>query len=111
MQLRRLFSKNIKARRTKMRISQEKLAELAGLSVQMVNSVEGCRAWISDKTLVSLAKALGVEVYQLFSPLIEEETRNSDFVFVQSLTKLKNQTSIDRGYTGSNNRANECLGK
>jgi transcriptional regulator with XRE-family HTH domain len=59
-----------------MGISQEKLAELADLSVQMVNSIEGHRAWVSDKTLVALSNALGVEVFRLFTP--GTETRNQE---------------------------------
>jgi len=62
------LSANIKARRKKLGISQEKLAEMANLSVQMVNCIEGHRAWVSDKTLVALSKALGIEVFQLFIP-------------------------------------------
>jgi transcriptional regulator with XRE-family HTH domain len=65
-------------RRKKLGISQEKLAEMADLSVQMVNSIEGHRAWVSDKTLVALSKALGIEVFQLYSgySIKEERTRS-----------------------------------
>jgi hypothetical protein len=44
---------------------------MANLSVQMVNSIEGYRAWVSDKTLIALSQALGIEVFQLFTPGIE----------------------------------------
>jgi hypothetical protein len=44
---------------------------MADLSVQMVNSIEGQRAWVSDRTLLALSMALGIEVYQLFIPNIE----------------------------------------
>jgi transcriptional regulator with XRE-family HTH domain len=66
--LRTLLSANIKARRAALGLSQEKLAELAGLSTRMINAVECCTTWVSDKTLVSLAQALGVEVFRLFAP-------------------------------------------
>jgi transcriptional regulator with XRE-family HTH domain len=66
--LRTLLSANIKARRAALGLSQEKLAELAGLSTRMINAVECCTTWVSDKTLVSLAQALGVEVFHLFAP-------------------------------------------
>ena len=39
------------------------------LSANMINDIEGCRTWISDKTLISLAEALKVETYRLFIPL------------------------------------------
>ncbi|MDR1030826.1 MAG: helix-turn-helix transcriptional regulator [Treponema sp.] len=70
--LRRQLSLNIKSRRRLLGISQEKLAEAADLSAQTVNDIEGCRMWVSDKTIVKLAKALQVEAYQLFLPIIEE---------------------------------------
>ncbi|MDR2632915.1 MAG: helix-turn-helix domain-containing protein [Treponema sp.] len=71
--LRRLLSLNIKSRRRLLGISQEKLAEAADLSAQTVNDIEGCRMWVSDKTIVKLAQALQVEAYQLLLPNIEEK--------------------------------------
>ncbi|MDR0723000.1 MAG: helix-turn-helix domain-containing protein [Treponema sp.] len=70
--LRTLLSLNIKNRRRLLDLSQEKLAEAANLSAQTVNDIEGCRMWVSDKTMVKLAKALKVEIYQLLLPSIEE---------------------------------------
>ncbi|MDR2798140.1 MAG: helix-turn-helix domain-containing protein [Treponema sp.] len=72
--LRKLLSLNIKSRRRILGISQEKLAETADLSAQTVNDIEGCRMWVSDKTIVKLAQALQVEAYQLLLPNIEEKT-------------------------------------
>jgi hypothetical protein len=40
---------------------------MADVSSYMVNSLEGCRTWVSDKTLVKLAGALGVRVSDLFA--------------------------------------------
>jgi hypothetical protein len=34
----------------------------------MINSIEGCRTWVSDKTLIKLADVLRVEVFQLLTP-------------------------------------------
>ena len=56
-----------------MGLSQEKLAELVALSDQTINDIEGCRTWVSDKTLVKIAKALKVEIYQLLFPKSEAE--------------------------------------
>jgi transcriptional regulator with XRE-family HTH domain len=74
-QLRRFLSANIKDRRKKLGISQEKLAELANMSVQTINCIEGCRTWVSDKTLVKLAEVLGVEVFQLLGPVLDDSNR------------------------------------
>ena len=67
--LRKILSKNIKRQREKLGITQEYLAEKASISAAMMNDIEGCRTWVSDKTLVKLASALKVETYRLFVPL------------------------------------------
>jgi transcriptional regulator with XRE-family HTH domain len=66
--IRQILALNIKKRRESLGLSQEKLAESADLSVQTINTIEGCRMWISDKSITRLAKALNVEVFQLFVP-------------------------------------------
>jgi transcriptional regulator with XRE-family HTH domain len=71
--LRKVLSVNIKKYRSELGLSQEKLAELVALSDQTINDIEGCRSWVSDKTLVKIARALNVEVYQLMYPQTEVE--------------------------------------
>ena len=71
--LREILSANIKDRRRALGISQEKLAMAAELSSQTINDIEGCRMWVSDKSIVKLAEALNVEAYQLLIPIIEME--------------------------------------
>ena len=77
------LSTNIKARRETLGISQEKLAELADVSVQMIKGIEGRRSWVGDKMLAKLAHALGVSAFQLLvpakggdSPLVDGLLRN-----------------------------------
>jgi len=54
--------------------SQEKLAENAEISTMMIKDIEGCRTWVSDKTLISLASALKTDIYRLLMPdLLPEE--------------------------------------
>jgi hypothetical protein len=38
------------------------------MSVNMVNDIEGCYTWVSDKTLIRLVAALKTEVWSLFLP-------------------------------------------
>jgi len=66
--IRQILAQNLKKRRESLGLSQERLAELTNLSVQTINTIEGCRMWISDKTITRLAKALKVEIFQLFVP-------------------------------------------
>jgi transcriptional regulator with XRE-family HTH domain len=65
---RKLLAANIKARRSDLGLTQEKLAELVDVSYQMLHDIEGCRTWVSDKTLQSLSAALGVDMYELLCP-------------------------------------------
>jgi transcriptional regulator with XRE-family HTH domain len=78
-----------------MGISQEKLAELAEVSVQMVNTIEGCRTWVSDKMLEKLARALNVSVFQLLSPLFNANLNNSDDFQLQDLINQLRQSIND----------------
>jgi transcriptional regulator with XRE-family HTH domain len=65
---RKLLSANIKARRSELGLTQEKLAELVNVSYQMLHDIEGCRTWVSDKTLQNLSTALEVDIYELLCP-------------------------------------------
>jgi len=67
-EIRKILALNIKKRREILGISQEELAESANLSVQAINTIEGCRMWISDKSITRIAEALDLEVFQLFVP-------------------------------------------
>ena len=95
VQLRKTLSTNIKTRRKKLGISQEKLAELANLSVQMVNGIEGHRVWVSDKTLISLSNALGMEVFQLFTPVTESKKKRHFSLPSSLLVKLRQEIKKD----------------
>ena len=67
--LRRTLSLNIKKQRKILGLTQEKLAETTDLSSQTINDIEGCRMWVSDKTILKLAKVLHIDAYQLFEPV------------------------------------------
>ena len=66
--LRKILSLNIKKQRKILGLTQEKLAEATNLSSQTINDIEGCRMWVSDKTILKLAKVLHVDAYRLFMP-------------------------------------------
>jgi transcriptional regulator with XRE-family HTH domain len=66
--IRQILAGNIKEQRRILGISQEKLAEMAGLSWQTVNSIECQRTWVSDNTLNALAAVFKIETFQLLMP-------------------------------------------
>jgi len=67
-EIRSILAKNLKEQRNKLGLSQEKFAEISGLSIQTINDIEGCRKWVSDKTITKLSLALNLECYQLLLP-------------------------------------------
>ena len=80
-ELQETLAQNIKLYR-KGKFTQETLAEKIGVSSQNINNIEGRRRFPRTDTLVKIADALGVEVYQLFVPqnttpiVIEENDEN-----------------------------------
>ena len=92
--LRVFLSANIKARREALNISQERLAELADVSVQMIRRIEGRRTWVSDKMLLNLAEVLGVAAYQLLVPS-SNETTSENYGLVSSLLRNLKQNIQD----------------
>lgn len=71
-ELHETLSFNIKKYR-KGKFTQEQLAEKIGVSAQNINDIEGKRRWPREATLVKIADALEIDVYQLFVPINLEE--------------------------------------
>jgi transcriptional regulator with XRE-family HTH domain len=76
-------------------ISQEKLAELAGVSAKMINSIEGGRTWVSDKTLLRLAEALRVEPFQLLTPVARKGLKDGSILASDLLGNLRQNIKDD----------------
>ena len=90
-----LLAANIKSHRKKIGFSQEKLAEAADLSTQTISDIEGCRTWVSDKTLENLANVLNIAVFQLFLPLHIENDNNPISFFYNHFIKLRSDIKED----------------
>jgi len=84
--IRKTLSVNIKRHRELLGLSQEKLAEKATISANMVRDIEGCRTWVSDTTLKNIAAALETDIYRLFMPETVSEAENYRTVLLD-LTK------------------------
>ena len=97
-ELRRALSINIKKHRELLGISQEKLAEMAGISSNMIRDIEGCRSWVSDKTLINIAAALKCDTYRLFMPETIQEDENYRTVLLdmtKTFAKVKADVEIN----------------
>jgi len=59
------LGQKIKFERKKRNLSQEKLAELSGISVHGISNIETGKTDIKYTNLLSLAKAFNIEIYEL----------------------------------------------
>jgi transcriptional regulator with XRE-family HTH domain len=95
MNSKELLALNIKIFRKKQGFSQEKLAEAASLSAQTISDIEGCRTWVSDKTLEKLAQVLNVAIFQFFIPPDEGNNDILESFFYSRLIKLRSVLKED----------------
>ena len=87
IELRRILSKNIKDKRKLLSLTQEKLAEAAELSPQTINDIEGCRTWVSDKTLIKLSEVLHTTPAEL---LLQQKSENKCMNILQLKSSIQN---------------------
>ena len=66
MDIKEIFSKNLKKYRNELGLSQEKFAEKAKLHRTYISAVESKRRSISLDNIQKISEALGVEIYKLF---------------------------------------------
>lgn len=90
--LRRIFATNVKRIRKELHLTQANLAELADISEPYMNDLELCKSWVSDKTLMKIAKALKREPYELIKP--PEETREPEPVYITEKSILDSMEQI-----------------
>jgi len=70
----KILSQNVRRLRVATGLSQEALADRAGLHRTYISSVERGERNVSLENIFVLAKALGVEPAELVSPVTESET-------------------------------------
>lgn len=65
-EVRSLLSRNIKAARSRLNLSQAVLAERAGVSSSFITEIETGRKFPSSGTIAAIASGLSLQPYQLF---------------------------------------------
>jgi transcriptional regulator with XRE-family HTH domain len=90
-ELRAIFGKNIKNYRNRRNWSQADLAEYANISINFLGDIERGKKWPHPDTLIKLAYALEIKVFQLFMEEdieinLETQTLMNRFVKDISLT-------------------------
>jgi transcriptional regulator with XRE-family HTH domain len=66
--LRRILSENIRAARKSRHLTQTQLAIYADVSLSYMTDIERCKTWVSDKTLLRIARALNTSPWLLLRP-------------------------------------------
>ena len=74
-ELRAVFAENIKKFRNRRGWNQLFLAEKLDISSNFLSEIETEKGWVSPLTLVKLANALEVEVFELFTPKKSQNTK------------------------------------
>jgi len=102
-ELRATLAQNMKAFRGRRNWSQADLAEKSGLSIVYLSDIERGNKWPYLDTLVKLAKALNIEVYELLKPentpppivasILDTYTKEVAAIFEKSLEMAQKRTS------------------
>lgn len=79
-ELKKIFGENIKARRERLGLTQERLAEKAFVSNNTISDIESGDKFARSKTLVNLAKALDTDVYELMKPQNVSPDKAADII-------------------------------
>lgn len=66
MNLKLKLGKKIQLLRKQKKITQEKFAELVGIEPKSVSKIENGNNYPTPETINSIARALGVDIYELF---------------------------------------------
>lgn len=92
-ELRAILSKNIRAARKNLHLTQERLAENADISLPYLADIEHCKTWVSDKTLTKLAGALNRKPYELLFESSDSQPKTNEKKLADILFKEKKEFS------------------
>ena len=86
-----LLGKRIKELRKGRNLTQERLAELAGIEIPSLSNIENGKNYPSHETLEKLAGAFGVRPFELF--LFEAE-RSNEVLLEEMISSMKNDEKL-----------------
>jgi len=92
-ELRTILGTNLKKYRTIKGFSQAQLAEILDISPNFISEIETGKRWLSSDTLVNLAVALNVEVYEFLRP--QQIAADDLAAFIQAYTEKASATASD----------------
>ena len=87
----KLFGKRIKELRKNKKLTQEQLGELVGIDFKQIGNIETGTYFTTMPTLEKIAKALDVEIYELFN----FNHNNSREILIENIIKMVKEASDD----------------
>ncbi|WP_296329894.1 helix-turn-helix transcriptional regulator [uncultured Treponema sp.] len=85
IEIKRIFTENIRKYRMLNSMTQQELAEAADISVSFLCDLESGKKWGTLETMAKISNALRIKPYQLLLP---EENKNSDVTLHEDLSEL-----------------------
>ena len=100
-----LLGHNIRLYRETIGVSQEELAEKAGISPPFLGSIERGEKWLSHETLTRITAALKVQAYDLFKPehILSSDVNKLAKKLVSDIQSAVNQTVREMNLTIKDN--------
>ena len=93
-ELRAVLAANIKKYRNRRGWNQLILSEEIDISPNYLSAVETGKGWVTPLTLVKLAKALDIEVFELFMPVIPASSTENEVEFKKIRRFAKDLTLV-----------------
>lgn len=91
MDIKKLFGKKVKERRTFLRLTQEQLAEKTGMSPKSLSQIELGNNFVSAENLAAICNALQILPKELFDFKDEAENAIEDYDFITNRLKKNPQ--------------------
>lgn len=88
------IGKRIRQERHRSNITQEKLAEIAGITVQHLSNIEHANTKLSLSVLVDIANALHIDVSVLLAGSLNNNILSADFLFSELLSECTNEERL-----------------
>ena len=88
------IGKRIRQERNNRKITQEKLAEISGVTVQHISNIENFNTKLSLPVLVSIANAMEVDVSALLIDSLTNNSISSDYIVLQMLSECTSDERI-----------------
>jgi len=113
-ELRLVLAENIKKYRNRRGWNQLLLSEKIGISANYLSAVETGKGWVTPLTHVKLAKALEIEVFELFMPIIPTAPTQTEYEFekmkrfARDLTLVLDASTLEASISIKNNVAKVC---